>query len=75
MYRRVLNSSLSRFSYIDKNGQCIIGMEKKAMIPLIVFDVLVNVSLESHSGTNSTFSSKRSYYVGLFDNAFPHSTT
>jgi len=34
-----------RFSYIDSNGQCIIGMEKKAMIPLIGFDVLVNVYL------------------------------
>lgn len=26
-----------------RNGQCIIGMQKPAMIPLICFDVLVNV--------------------------------
>jgi hypothetical protein len=27
-----------------QDGQCVIGMQKPAMIPLIGFDVLVNVS-------------------------------
>lgn len=27
-----------------ENGQCIIGMQKLAMIPLIAFDLLANVS-------------------------------
>ena len=27
-----------------QDGQCVIGMQKPAMIPLIAFDVLVNVS-------------------------------
>ncbi|KAL1620560.1 hypothetical protein SLS56_009586 [Neofusicoccum ribis] len=33
-----------RFSRID-NGTCVIGMEKKALLPLIVFDVAVNIYL------------------------------
>ena len=28
-----------------QDGQCVIGMQKPAMIPLIAFDVLVNVSI------------------------------
>lgn len=28
-----------------ENGQCVIGMKKLAMIPLITFDLLVNVGL------------------------------
>ncbi len=32
-----------RFAKIE-NGECIIGMQRPAMIPLIVFDLLVNVS-------------------------------
>lgn len=38
-----LTSLKSRITYINSNGFCIIGMKKKAMIPLIGFDVLVNV--------------------------------
>ena len=34
----------SRISIINSQGMCIIGMEKKAMFPLIIFDVAVNVS-------------------------------
>ena len=34
-----------RIAYINKEGQCIIGMKKVSMIPLIAFDVLVNVYL------------------------------
>ncbi|KAL5424944.1 hypothetical protein PMIN04_002896 [Paraphaeosphaeria minitans] len=34
-----------RIAYIDDNGVCIIGMERIAMLPLIVFDVIVNVYL------------------------------
>jgi len=33
----------SRITRVE-NGQCIIGMKKLAMIPLITFDLLVNVS-------------------------------
>ncbi|KAF1970384.1 hypothetical protein BU23DRAFT_474075, partial [Bimuria novae-zelandiae CBS 107.79] len=33
-----------RIAYINEKGVCIIGMEKKAMLPLISFDVVVNVS-------------------------------
>ncbi|KAF4302018.1 hypothetical protein GTA08_BOTSDO10329 [Botryosphaeria dothidea] len=33
-----------RFSHV-KDGTCIIGMEKKALMPLIIFDVAVNVYL------------------------------
>ncbi|KAF9634788.1 hypothetical protein BFW01_g5683 [Lasiodiplodia theobromae] len=32
-----------RIAYINKTGTCIIGMEKRAMMPLITFDVVVNV--------------------------------
>ncbi|EOD45620.1 Ring finger domain protein [Neofusicoccum parvum] len=34
-----------RIAYINKSGTCIIGMQKKAMLPLIVFDVVINVYL------------------------------
>lgn len=34
-----------RIAYINKGGTCIIGMQKKAMLPLIVFDVVINVYL------------------------------
>ena len=33
-----------RISYINRQGVCIIGMQKISMMPLIVFDVVVNVS-------------------------------
>ncbi|OJD33741.1 ring finger domain protein [Diplodia corticola] len=32
-----------RIAYINKTGTCIIGMQKRAMMPLIIFDVAVNV--------------------------------
>ncbi|KAF2466504.1 uncharacterized protein BDR25DRAFT_293412 [Lindgomyces ingoldianus] len=34
-----------RIAYINENGVCIIGMKKIAMLPLISFDVVVNVYL------------------------------
>ncbi|OCL06506.1 hypothetical protein AOQ84DRAFT_75607 [Glonium stellatum] len=34
-----------RFAYLDRNGMCIIGMKKVAMIPLISLEVVVNVYL------------------------------
>ncbi|KAI5369994.1 hypothetical protein Slin15195_G008720 [Septoria linicola] len=34
-----------RISFIDETGKCIIGMEKRAMMPLIIFEVVVNVYL------------------------------
>lgn len=34
-----------RIAYIDDKGVCIIGMEMRAMLPLIIFEVVVNVYL------------------------------
>ncbi|KAI4927381.1 hypothetical protein J4E85_005892 [Alternaria conjuncta] len=34
-----------RISYIDDEGVCIIGMQRIAMLPLIVFEVVVNICL------------------------------
>ncbi|OJD37799.1 ring finger domain protein [Diplodia corticola] len=34
-----------KIAYIDDMGTCIIGMQKKAMMPLIIFDVVINVYL------------------------------
>lgn len=33
-----------RIARLDSNGQCVIGMERRALLPLIVFDLVVNVS-------------------------------
>lgn len=38
----LLTLAVSRFTKMEK-GQCIIGMKRVAMIPLISFDALVNV--------------------------------
>ncbi len=35
----------SRFAYINRTGTCIVGMERIAMIPLLSFEILVNVSI------------------------------
>jgi hypothetical protein len=35
----------SRIAYIDHSGICIIGMKRVAMIPLLSFEIVVNVSL------------------------------
>lgn len=40
----VILNSIFRIARIDQNGVCIIGMQRIAMIPLIIFEVLVNVS-------------------------------
>ncbi|KAL0260791.1 hypothetical protein SLS55_004482 [Diplodia seriata] len=34
-----------KIAYINERGTCIIGMDKKAMMPLIIFDVVINVYL------------------------------
>jgi hypothetical protein len=34
-----------RIAYIDANGVCIIGMKKISMFPIIVFEIIVNVSV------------------------------
>jgi hypothetical protein len=39
----------SRTAYFDAEGTCIIGMQAKAMMPLIIFDAVVNVSYSTHS--------------------------
>ncbi|KAF2160584.1 hypothetical protein M409DRAFT_28970 [Zasmidium cellare ATCC 36951] len=36
-----------RIAYIDVDGKCIIGMEKRAMMPLIIFDAVVNLYLNT----------------------------
>jgi hypothetical protein len=33
-----------RINYINEKGVCIIGMDKIALMPLIIFEVIVNVS-------------------------------
>lgn len=37
--------NLRRTAYIDVDGKCIIGMQKRAMMPLIIFDAIVNFYL------------------------------
>ncbi|KAF2685542.1 hypothetical protein K458DRAFT_364394 [Lentithecium fluviatile CBS 122367] len=41
----VILNFIFRIAYIDDDGVCIIGMEKISMLPLISFDVVVNVYL------------------------------
>ncbi|PSN62490.1 hypothetical protein BS50DRAFT_120103 [Corynespora cassiicola Philippines] len=41
----VIMNFVFRIAYINDDGVCIIGMEKIAMMPLIIFDVVVNVYL------------------------------
>ncbi|KAF1956757.1 hypothetical protein CC80DRAFT_593462 [Byssothecium circinans] len=41
----VVLNFIYRISYINDNGVCIIGMDKIAMLPLITFEVIVNVYL------------------------------
>ncbi|THY39373.1 hypothetical protein D6C97_10345, partial [Aureobasidium pullulans] len=36
-----------RIAYINEKGVCVIGMKRKALVPLITFDVLLNVYLTS----------------------------
>ncbi|KAI4955464.1 hypothetical protein J4E91_001325 [Alternaria rosae] len=41
----VVMNFIFRITYIDDSGVCIIGMQKIAMLPLITFEVIVNVYL------------------------------
>ncbi|KAL2274234.1 hypothetical protein FJTKL_03583 [Diaporthe vaccinii] len=34
-----------RIAHLDNNGMCVIGMERPALLPLIIFDLIVNVYL------------------------------
>lgn len=34
-----------RIAHLDTNGMCVIGMERPALLPLIIFDLIVNVYL------------------------------
>ncbi|POS74194.1 hypothetical protein DHEL01_v207412 [Diaporthe helianthi] len=34
-----------RIAHLDRNGMCVIGMERPALLPLIIFDLVVNVYL------------------------------
>jgi hypothetical protein len=55
-----------RISYIDEKGVCIIGMQKKAMMPLIVFEVIVNVCLSNPTTSTSHSPSSQVYLTLLF---------
>lgn len=41
----VILNFVYRTAYFDKSGMCIIGMKEKAMMPLIIFDAVVNFYL------------------------------
>ena len=41
----VIMNFIFRITYINDSGVCIIGMQKIAMLPLITFEVIVNVSI------------------------------
>ncbi|KAH7393967.1 hypothetical protein DE146DRAFT_112745 [Phaeosphaeria sp. MPI-PUGE-AT-0046c] len=41
----VIMNFIFRITYINEKGVCIIGMEKIAMLPLIIFEVIVNIYL------------------------------
>jgi len=34
-----------RVAYFDDTGMCIIGMQTKSVMPLIIWDALINVSM------------------------------
>ena len=48
----ILTVTASRFTKMEK-GQCIIGMKRVAMIPLISFDALVNVGISARRQTTA----------------------
>ncbi|KAF2827431.1 hypothetical protein CC86DRAFT_290120 [Ophiobolus disseminans] len=41
----VILNFIFRITYINPNGVCIIGMQKLAMLPLIIFEIIVNIYL------------------------------
>ncbi|CAD0019116.1 unnamed protein product, partial [Aureobasidium pullulans] len=43
----VILNFVFRIAYINEKGVCIISMKRKALVPLITFDVLLNVYLTS----------------------------
>ncbi|THX76888.1 hypothetical protein D6D04_06600 [Aureobasidium pullulans] len=43
----VILNFVFRIAYINEKGVCVIGMKRKALVPLITFDVLLNVYLTS----------------------------
>lgn len=55
-----------RISYIDEKGVCIIGMQKKAMMPLIIFEVIVNVRPPNPTTSASHSPSAQVYLTLLF---------
>ncbi|OJJ47563.1 hypothetical protein ASPZODRAFT_1715704 [Penicilliopsis zonata CBS 506.65] len=40
-----LMNIIYRFSYLDQGGVCVIGMDMKVMLPLIIFDATINIYL------------------------------
>ncbi|KAH8650246.1 hypothetical protein BGZ60DRAFT_473941 [Tricladium varicosporioides] len=60
-----LTCATSRIAYFDKSGMCIIGMELKVLMPLIIFDACINkadsrlktVALRSFIGSCGTLAS------------------
>ncbi|KAG9669187.1 hypothetical protein KCU98_g16773, partial [Aureobasidium melanogenum] len=43
----VILNFVFRIAYINEKGVCVIGMKRRALVPLITFDVLLNVYLTS----------------------------
>lgn len=41
---KALMIGISRIAYFNEDGTCVIGMEAKSIMPLIIFDAVVNVS-------------------------------
>lgn len=37
----------SRISRLDEKGHCVIGIERRALLPLILFDLVLNVSISN----------------------------
>jgi hypothetical protein len=64
----ILTLRVSRFTKMEK-GQCIIGMKREAMIPLISFDALVNVGtfpIPQHSVSDQQLTMFKIYLTFLF---------
>ncbi|CAN9346517.1 unnamed protein product [Alternaria alternata] len=67
----VIMNFIFRITYINDSGVCIIGMQKIAMLPLITFEVIVNVYLTALSSFPSETSTLTSTTQTLRSTAWP----
>lgn len=58
-----------RIEYLD-HGKCIIGMQRPVLVPLVSFDLCVNVSLELACAFKY-FADIRPRYISPFSSSFP----